>query len=71
MIPLKDDNPTSTTPVVTVVLIAACVVVWIAIQQAGQREDNDAFTFETAAIPCEVVQGRPLVVEEVRDTVEL
>lgn len=70
MIPLKDDNPTRTTPIVTVVLIAACVIVWIAIQQAGQREDNDAFTFETAAIPCEVVQGRPLVVEEVRDTVQ-
>ncbi|MGH9151514.1 MAG: rhomboid family intramembrane serine protease [Acidimicrobiales bacterium] len=70
MIPLKDENPTTTTPVVTVILIAACVLVWVGVQQGGQREDNDAFTFETAAIPCEVVQGRPLTVEEVRDTVQ-
>ena len=70
MLPLKDENPTTTTPVLTVLLIAACVVVWVVVQQAGQREDNDAFTFETAAIPCEVVQGRPLAVEEIRDTVQ-
>ncbi|MFP5377744.1 MAG: rhomboid family intramembrane serine protease [Acidimicrobiia bacterium] len=70
MIPLKDENPTTTTPVVTVILIAACVLVWVGVQQGGQREDNDAFTFQTAAIPCEVVQGRPLTVEEVRDTVQ-
>jgi membrane associated rhomboid family serine protease len=70
VIPLKDENPTTTTPVVTVILIAACVLVWVGVQQGGQREDNDAFTFQTAAIPCEVVQGRPLTVEEVRDTVQ-
>ena len=70
MIPLKDENPTRSTPVVTIVLIAACVVVWVLIQQAGQREDNEAFTFETAAIPCEVVEGRPLTEEEVIDTVQ-
>ena len=70
MIPLKDENPTRTTPVVTVILIAACVAVWLFVQQAGMREDNDSFTFETAAIPCEVVEGRPLAVEEVRDTVQ-
>jgi membrane associated rhomboid family serine protease len=70
VIPLKDENPTSITPFVTILLIAACVLVWVAVQQAGQREDNDAFTFETAAIPCEVVQGRPLALEEIRDTVQ-
>jgi membrane associated rhomboid family serine protease len=70
VIPLKDENPTSITPFVTILLIAACVLVWVVVQQAGQREDNDAFTFETAAIPCEVVQGRPLALEEIRDTVQ-
>ena len=70
MLPLKDENPTRSTPVVTVVLIAACVAVWVLIQQGGQRADGVRFTFETAAIPCEVVEGRPLALEEVRDTVE-
>jgi membrane associated rhomboid family serine protease len=28
MIPLRDDNPVRTTPVLTVALIAACVIVW-------------------------------------------
>ena len=69
MLPLKDENPTRNTAVVTVVIIAICVGVWVFVQQAGQRDDNDEFTFETAAIPCEVVQGRPLAVEEIRDTV--
>ncbi len=71
MIPLKDDNPAHRTPLITVALIAACVVVWVVIQQAGQRPDDLAFTFETAAIPCEVVKGRPLSQDEVVRTVEL
>ena len=64
MIPLRDENPTRSTPVVTIVLIVACVFVWIVIQGGGAREDDDAFTFKTAAIPCEVVEGRPLTREE-------
>ena len=69
MIPLKDENPTHRTPVVTVVLIGICVVVWVVVQQAGQREDDTAFTFETAAIPCEVVKGRPLTPDEIENTI--
>ncbi|HEX2700182.1 MAG TPA: rhomboid family intramembrane serine protease [Acidimicrobiales bacterium] len=68
MIPLKDENPTETTPVVTIVLIAACVAVWILIQGGGQRQDDTEFTVKTAAIPCEVVKGRPLSEEELIDT---
>jgi membrane associated rhomboid family serine protease len=70
VIPLKDENPTHRAPVVTVVLIAVCVAVWVLIQQGGQREDDAAFTFETAAIPCEVVKGRPLTTDEIERTVE-
>ena len=70
MIPLKDENPTRTTPVITILLIAACLGVWILVQQSGQRLDIDRFTFETAAIPCEVVEGRPLSYDEIRDTVQ-
>ncbi|HET7487112.1 MAG TPA: rhomboid family intramembrane serine protease [Acidimicrobiales bacterium] len=68
MIPLKDENPTATAPVLTVVLIIACVAVWILVQGAGRRTDSDAFTVRTAAIPCEVVKARPLSKEEVFDT---
>lgn len=68
MIPLKDDNPTRTKPVVTIVLIAACVAVWILIQGGGNRTDDVEFTVKTAAIPCEVVKGRPLSQEELSDT---
>ena len=69
MIPLRDENPTSRTAVVTMLLIAACVVVWFFVQQP-QREREAEFTYKTAAIPCEVVEGRPLAVEEVRRTIE-
>ncbi|MGH9177335.1 MAG: rhomboid family intramembrane serine protease [Acidimicrobiales bacterium] len=51
-------------------LIGICVVVWIFVQQAGQRQDDTAFTFETAAIPCEVVKGRPLTEDEIRNTIQ-
>ncbi|MGI8684925.1 MAG: rhomboid family intramembrane serine protease [Acidimicrobiales bacterium] len=68
MIPLKDENPTRTTPVVTIILIAACVAVWILIQGAGARVDDAEFTLKTAAIPCEVVKGRPLSEEELQAT---
>ena len=68
MIPLKDENPARTFPVITIALIAACVLVWIGVQGAGEREDNDEFTVKTAAIPCEVLEGRPLSLDEIRDT---
>ena len=68
MIPLWDENPTRRFPFVTVILIVACVVVWIFIQGAGVREDDDDFTFKTAAIPCEVVEGRPLTGDELAET---
>lgn len=69
VLPLKDENPTRTTPLVTILLIAANVAIWVLVQQGGQRSDGDRFTFETAAIPCEVVEGRPLTEEEVGVTV--
>ena len=68
MFPLKDYNPTRTTPVVTILLIAACVVIFVFIQPKGGDIDEARFTYETAAIPCEVVEGRPLSRLEVRET---
>ncbi len=78
MIPLKDENPTRTVPLVTVVIIAACVAIYFLVQPTGQgtllgstreqQREEIVFTLKTAAIPCEVVEGRPLTVEEVQDT---
>ena len=73
MIPLRDENPTRTTPVLTLVLIAACVGIYFLVQPTGQAELRQSnsdlrFTLENAAIPCEVVKGRPLTIEEVEET---
>jgi membrane associated rhomboid family serine protease len=75
MLPLRDENPTSRVAFVTIALIAACVFVFFFVQPSGrtsvrgeQAESDTAFTVEHAAIPCEVVQGRPLKVDELRRT---
>ncbi|CAN5835771.1 rhomboid family intramembrane serine protease [soil metagenome] len=81
MFPIKDENPTSHAPVVTVLLILINIGVFVFIQQGQTGEElvpTDAgavrvptevgFTLERAAIPCEVVEGRPLTVDEVLTT---
>ena len=75
MIPLRDENPTTRPPLLTVLLIAACVMVFFFVQPSGrtsilgnEAESDTAFTVEHAAIPCEVVQGRPLRIDELRRT---
>jgi membrane associated rhomboid family serine protease len=72
VIPLKDYNPTRRFPVVTLVLLAINIGVYFFVQRPYDDNATRAFlfTYETAAIPCEVVQGRPLSVEEVVRTVE-
>ena len=80
MIPLKDENPTRHTPIVTMVLIAACVGVYFGVQPVGQASlvpsnprthllEDYRFNLQTAAIPCEIVRGRPLTEEEIARTV--
>ena len=69
MIPLKDENPTSRLPWVTILLIAVNVVIFVFVQRPYDRGLNqNAFTLEYAAIPCELVTGRPLNGEEVTET---
>ena len=71
MIPLKDYNPTRRFPVVTLVLIAINVGVYFFVQRPYDDQTSQAaFSYEVAAIPCEVVQGRPLTEEEVIRTLE-
>ena len=66
MFPLKDYNPTLRFPIVTVLLILLNVGVYFFVQRPYDEETSQArFSYEVAAIPCEVVQGRPLTAEEV------
>ncbi len=79
VIPLKDENPTRSRPIVTLLLIGACVMVYFLVQPSGQKligragaQSSDLeFTVRNAAIPCEVVHDRPLSQTEVIDTYRL
>ena len=67
MIPLRDDNPTTHPPVVTVVILAAIAFVYFFVQPRGAGAEA-RFTYANAAIPCEVVRARPLTIDEVNHT---
>ena len=69
MLPLRDRNPTSRTPVITVLLIIANVAVFLLVQKAGTlgTQDDTTLTYEHAAIPCELTQGHPLTEREIVD----
>ena len=79
MLPLKDENPVRRAPVVTLAIIGACLWIYFGWQPtlgdaapvavdtpAGvvQMDETIAFTLEHAAVPCEIVTGRPLTVDE-------
>lgn len=73
MIPIKDENPTRHLPVATLAILVACVAVYLLWQPTplAETEADVVFNVEHAAIPCEVEQGRPLTVDELRATFEL
>jgi rhomboid family protein len=67
MLPFYDDNPVRHRPYLTWAIIAACIVAYF-VWQPGPLEDNaeDAnFYAEYAAIPCELVERRPLTQSEI------
>lgn len=67
VIPLKDYNPTRHFPYVTVLLLALNVGVFLLVQRpfdSTQREDI-RFSYEYAAIPCEISTGQPLTISEI------
>lgn len=83
MIPLKDYNPTKRFPLVTLLILGACVAIYFFVQptqgslleadpdrQAEQVRGQILFNLENAAIPCELVEGEPLSQEEVAATFE-
>jgi membrane associated rhomboid family serine protease len=68
MIPIKDYNPTTRFPIVTILLIAVNVVVYFFVQPHVTAAEDARFSYEHAAIPCEVVNGRPLSDDEIQRT---
>ncbi len=80
MIPVKDENPTLRTPYVTGLMILICVVVFVWVQPSATKSfdlpseqetiEDIRFTYERAAIPCELSEGRPLTAAEIAATIQ-
>jgi membrane associated rhomboid family serine protease len=62
VLPIKDENPTRSRPVLTLLIIVACVYAFFGVQPPAGSEDEQEFLYENAAIPCEVMHGEPLSV---------
>ena len=62
MIPLHDDNPTTITPLITIILIVLCVVIFLWEVSLGQQTQQAIFAF--GAIPS-VVFGSKLLPPEI------
>lgn len=60
MIPIRDENPTRSTPFVTIALIAANVIVF-ALQMLQPPEAQQAFVFAWGAIPRDITLGWDLL----------
>jgi membrane associated rhomboid family serine protease len=57
MFPYRDDNPTLRTPVVTILLIAANVLVWVLLQGAGTEPALSRSICELGAVPANLTGG--------------
>lgn len=81
MIPFSDQNPTRRFPLLTTALILACTGIFFLVQPTGKnvlikpsRHDLASdleFSYQYAAIPCEVTQNTPLTTDEISGTVNL
>ena len=66
MFPLRDINPTRTTPVVTFLLIAASLGVYFGIQATDTFQGQQEFLYQRAVISCEITTRSPLSLEEIQ-----
>jgi membrane associated rhomboid family serine protease len=66
--PLRDVNPTRVRPLITMAIVIANLAVFFAWQPHTGIEAV-TFLYERAAIPCEIVSGRPLTVAEIESGV--
>lgn len=65
MLPIRDVNPTRIRPWVTLLFIAANVVVFFALQSGQTQGEQAEFLYRRAAIACEVTTGQPLTAVEI------
>jgi membrane associated rhomboid family serine protease len=65
VLPLRDDNPTRRIPFVTLLLIAANVVVFAFVQPHG-GVDETRFLYEHAGVACELHQDAPLDIGQIQ-----
>jgi membrane associated rhomboid family serine protease len=63
VLPLRDENPTSRRAVITVALILINVAIYFGIQlpKSSNTAEEVRFTYEYAAVPCEIRTGHPVV----------
>ena len=59
MIPLKDDNPTHSTPIVTYIIIGICVVVFL-LELSSPYYKTGAIFYSWGVIPASLVHGVPI-----------
>jgi membrane associated rhomboid family serine protease len=73
VLPLRDDIPARRPAIVTWLIIAACLAAYFLWQPTPFEDtvDDLEFNLRYAAIPCEVVEQRPLTVAEVESTFSL
>jgi membrane associated rhomboid family serine protease len=65
LLPIRDDNPTHRSAIVTGLIVVACLYAFFA-EQPYEADEAVAFLYERAAISCEVITGDPLTASEVR-----
>ena len=63
MFPIRDLNPTRVTPLVTLAVIAANMLVFLLWQPQG--DGGEEFLYRRAAIACELTTGEPLTNTEI------
>ncbi len=81
MLPLKDENPITRTPVITLAIIVACIGIYFGPQtqsdnqltvqigdEAAEVDSATTFALEYAAIPCEILAQEPLSNTEIEKT---
>ncbi len=59
VIPIRDDLPTKSKPVLTIAIIVACIYIY-GFVQPHQSDQEVQYLAQHAAIPCEVVHAKPI-----------
>lgn len=64
MLPIRDNNPTHITPVINWLIIGVAAYAFFFVQPGGDAFAE--FLYAEAAIPCEIITGQPLSIDEIR-----